>query len=690
MARSQFNVHAVSVLVALVFVASTSVVWSRRVADTPNGPVGAIIAVANLSGTPSASGRVVLSWYNSSAHVNVTLKGSLTNITMAHIHLNDSSRSNPVIAGLLPRMNSWLPKQLNPPVSYDKPYTFNIAFDARYLAMVTSDMTAETFLSLLKQGQLFVNVHTVAQPTDSNRFSEALWKLDKSRTWLLVKKFPKPFHQQPLLRLLKLLSESYAVASGENAVALQWSSRHLLTKSIGGDFPFCKCTTYNCLSSPYRLSYTGAYPVMAGTRHCFMVRHVGCTTNTTCCAALQRNVHKISFSVGAGCLKPVTSQVEINGRKWSSWSTVFTKRGTDTNGTVVFGYDVRIYDMQFNATTFPGTSICMTTKEPCASIQQLCGTTTGTCKPVNTFFSSPENCSRTSSIIISNFTAALEAAGVSIRQPFTWNCTGNYEPGQSILPRLFVCGLYDVPASRTVLEEALRNVTASWVAFVIGTPVVLGQKDRAECPVGLEGYAFEGALDSGINADPRCPYGSSVINCTERYAPFPPSPLPPLPPPSPVPVKTHNCSQATKNVPYYLDKIETYNTTDRSGQRLVAMCTTIQEMDCNDDAKCCGMDAAKVEVIMKPSCQDALRSITVNGKEIAYSRSFYTGFTSLKFVKLLALGDPAAMRLCWYASPGPCASPGGFCYNNRCQRLISPYQRPKSHKVMPCVNETAC
>ncbi|EFJ48215.1 hypothetical protein VOLCADRAFT_91357 [Volvox carteri f. nagariensis] len=475
-----------------------------------------------------------------------------------------------------------------------------------------------------------------------------------------------------------------AVASGENAVSLQWSSRHLLTKSIGGDFPYCK------------LSYTGAYPVMAGTRHCFMVQYVGCTTNTTCCAALQHNVDKIFFSIGtliaaqeleicrdcasrfilpgsAGCLKPVTSQVEINGRKWSSWSTVSTKRGTDTNGTVVFGYDVRIYDMQFNATTFPGTSICMTTKEPCASIQQLCGTTTGTCKPVNTFFSTPEKCNQTSSIIISNFTAALEAAGVSIRQPFTWNCTGNYEPGQSFMLRLFVCGLYDVPTNRTILEEALRNLTASWVAFVIGTPVVLGQKDRAECPVGLEGYVFEGALDSGINADPRCPYGSSIINCTERYAPFPPSPLPPVPPPSPDPVKTHNCSQATKNVPYYLDKIETYNTTASNGQRLVAMCTTIQEMDCNDGSKCCGMEAAKVEVIMKPSCQGALRSITVNGKEIAYSRSFYTGFTALKFVKLLTLGDPTAMRLCWYASPGPCASPGGFCYNNRCQVHVTEY-----------------
>ncbi|EFJ48179.1 hypothetical protein VOLCADRAFT_91289 [Volvox carteri f. nagariensis] len=468
------------------------------------------------------------------------------------------------------------------------------------------------------------------------------------------------------LALLSLMFS--AVASGENAVSLQWSSRHLLTKSIGGDFPFCK------------LSYTGAYPVMAGTRHCFMVRHVGCTTNTTCCAALQRNVHKISFSVGARCLKPVTSQVEINGRKWSSWSTVSTVDGEAGNGYKRYG-NVRIrcpylrhaiqchhvsrhfhlHDNQGALRQHPAA-----VRHHDRNVQPP----SNIARPVNTFFSSPENCSRTSSIIISNFTAALEAAGVSIRQPFTWNCTGNYEPGKSILPRLFVCGLYDVPANRTILEEALRNVTASWVAFVIGTPVVLGQKDRAECPVGLDGYAFEGALDSGINADPRCPYGSSIINCTERYAPFPPSPLPPLPPPSPVPVKTHNCSQATKNVPYYLDKIETYNTTDRSGQRLVAMCTTIQEMDCNDDSKCCGMDAAKVEVIMKPSCQDALRSITVNGKEIAYSRSFYTGFTALKFVKLLTLGDPTAMRLCWYASPGPCASPGGFCYNNRCQASI--------------------
>ncbi|GLI69947.1 hypothetical protein VaNZ11_014686 [Volvox africanus] len=154
--------HAIAALVLLRL--SAAAVEERRVADSPKGPAGAIIAVANLTGTPGASGRVVFNWYNNRGNVNVTLKGSLTNITMSHIRLRNMTLGNPIIAGILPRMVSWIPKMLDPPVSFTNSYTFNATFDARYLKMIRSDMTANTFLSLLGQGSLYVSVSTTGQP----------------------------------------------------------------------------------------------------------------------------------------------------------------------------------------------------------------------------------------------------------------------------------------------------------------------------------------------------------------------------------------------------------------------------------------------------------------------------------------------------------------------------------------------
>ena len=46
------------------------------------------------------------------------------------------------------------------------------------------------------------------------------------------------------------------------------------------------------------------------------------------------------------------------------------------------GYEILIYNMMFNSTTFPGTSICITAKEPCSNIQELCDVTAGTCQCV--------------------------------------------------------------------------------------------------------------------------------------------------------------------------------------------------------------------------------------------------------------------------------------------------------------------
>jgi hypothetical protein len=35
-------------------------------------------------------------------------------------------------------------------------------------------------------------------------------------------------------------------------------------------------------------------------------------------------------------------------------------------------YEFRMYGFDFNSTTFPGTTFCMTVTEPCSSFQELC------------------------------------------------------------------------------------------------------------------------------------------------------------------------------------------------------------------------------------------------------------------------------------------------------------------------------
>ncbi|GLC46222.1 hypothetical protein PLESTB_001537000 [Pleodorina starrii] len=76
----------------------------------------------------------------------------------------NSAQGNPIIAAILPRMNGPTPVLLNPPVSYKGPFTFNATFGQDDLAAITRGMTAKKFLSLLKDGRIFVNVHTVQQP----------------------------------------------------------------------------------------------------------------------------------------------------------------------------------------------------------------------------------------------------------------------------------------------------------------------------------------------------------------------------------------------------------------------------------------------------------------------------------------------------------------------------------------------
>ena len=100
-------------------------------------------------------------------------------------------------------------------------------------------------------------------------------------------------------------------------------------------------------------------------------------------------------------------------------------------------------------------------------------------------------------------------------------------------------------------------------------------------------------------------------------------------------MQTHICQSSTVNVPYIIKKIDVVAGKDAYGNPAVGMCTKVEAQACtNKTTTCCGMDFSKVEVIMNMGCKSDVRKITINGKEVPYSWSFYNGFTALKFVNL--------------------------------------------------------
>ncbi|GFR49417.1 hypothetical protein Agub_g11472, partial [Astrephomene gubernaculifera] len=104
---------------------------------------------------------------------------------------------------------------------------------------------------------------------------------------------------------------------------------------------------------------------------CFTIGYIGCSSNRACCTALQQSVNKISFTTSSVCQKPSITAVEVRGTNWQSW---VTKAWPINTGT---GYDIKIYDLPYNSTTFPGTTICITAKWPCADISDLCDMNSG-------------------------------------------------------------------------------------------------------------------------------------------------------------------------------------------------------------------------------------------------------------------------------------------------------------------------
>ncbi|GIL56884.1 hypothetical protein Vafri_12171 [Volvox africanus] len=158
----------------LVFTAIAILMGSAASQPVPwEVSVRAVVATANLKATnktlSSASGTVSLIIprldKSTTMIANVTLKGELINITMAHIHLKNASVGNPIVMFLQPRLNySARPALLDPPVSFKGTYTFTSSYNLDNIINITPGWTLASFMDMLRAGLLYVNVHTTSQP----------------------------------------------------------------------------------------------------------------------------------------------------------------------------------------------------------------------------------------------------------------------------------------------------------------------------------------------------------------------------------------------------------------------------------------------------------------------------------------------------------------------------------------------
>ncbi|GIL90712.1 hypothetical protein Vretimale_15804 [Volvox reticuliferus] len=168
------NYKMILVLTAIALLAGSA---AARSTPSPSEPwevaVRAVVATAKLKPTnktlSSATGTALLVIprmdKSKTMIVNITLKGALTNVTMAHIHLKNASAGYPIVMFLQPRLNySARPALLDPPISFKGTYTFSSSYDMDNILNVTPGWTLDRFMSMLGDGLLFFNVHTTSQP----------------------------------------------------------------------------------------------------------------------------------------------------------------------------------------------------------------------------------------------------------------------------------------------------------------------------------------------------------------------------------------------------------------------------------------------------------------------------------------------------------------------------------------------
>ncbi|KAG2438772.1 hypothetical protein HXX76_005314 [Chlamydomonas incerta] len=157
-------------LLACVLLA-TGALAKPKAPQWPEAPFKSAVAVAKLSAAPNktSSGKGYLNLFLvrpdvGPSYFNLILEGSMKGVTMAHIHVANASANNPIRLGLFPKVTApKIPVLLNPPLTYKGTLNFTAYFNATDIGYWGSAEPLD-FLMQLSRGELYVNVHTVANP----------------------------------------------------------------------------------------------------------------------------------------------------------------------------------------------------------------------------------------------------------------------------------------------------------------------------------------------------------------------------------------------------------------------------------------------------------------------------------------------------------------------------------------------
>ncbi|KAG2438774.1 hypothetical protein HXX76_005316 [Chlamydomonas incerta] len=143
--------------------------------EYPRAPPGTLLATAELKaasavtsnpgGITGGKGFTYLMLTKGGPYTSyIKLTGKLRQVTMAHVHWKNATAKNPIRLGLFPSVTApGTPVLLNPPFSYNKgEVTFERAWNETDIGYWGTNL--DTFLALLRNGELYVNVHTVTYP----------------------------------------------------------------------------------------------------------------------------------------------------------------------------------------------------------------------------------------------------------------------------------------------------------------------------------------------------------------------------------------------------------------------------------------------------------------------------------------------------------------------------------------------
>ncbi|EFJ41806.1 hypothetical protein VOLCADRAFT_121599, partial [Volvox carteri f. nagariensis] len=123
-------------------------------------------------------------------------------------------------------------------------------------------------------------------------------------------------------------------------------------------FPWCQCSTYSCACSPYKLEIVSTKTVGTATTTCLSVYEIGCDLSSACCRGMRGAIDKISFDSTSKCgNKTAFLNVTLDGKRWVSWDVIPRNPG----------FDFKIYNLNRNISSFPGSVICISSRAPCST-----------------------------------------------------------------------------------------------------------------------------------------------------------------------------------------------------------------------------------------------------------------------------------------------------------------------------------